>query len=222
LLHAHREADRVLHAVTAPRGADAALHGADALAVGVAALEAGVDELLPDVGELLDARAEQVDALPAGDLRIQAVLLGDLGDHQELVRSDLARRDPRHDRVRAAALDVGQEPNVGVLDRRVARDGLGVDARQDRGDGRLAHLTAVALPSGLDHLAEAALPADLHEIVQLLAALLEVLTQRPLHDLAASGHLRVEDVRHQGQTPAAAGARLGAFLDRLEGAVLVG
>ena len=78
ILDADREADRVLHAVAAPGRADAALHGAQRLAVGVAALEAGVDQLFPDVGQVLHLRAEQVDPLPAGDLGVEVVLLGDV------------------------------------------------------------------------------------------------------------------------------------------------
>ena len=77
ILDANREADRILHAVAAPGRADAALHRAQRLAVGMAAFEAGVDELFPDVGQILHLRAEQVDPLPAGDLRVEAVLLGD-------------------------------------------------------------------------------------------------------------------------------------------------
>ncbi len=119
LLDADGEADRVLHAVAAPGRADAALHRAQRLAVGVAALEAGGDQLLPDVGKLLHLRAEQIDALAAGDLRVQAVLLGDLPEGDQLVGRDLAAGHARHDRVQPAALHVGQEAVVGVLQRLV-------------------------------------------------------------------------------------------------------
>src|SRR3546814_9955623 len=68
LLEPDRHRHRVLHAVAAPGLADAGLHGAQRLAVGVARLHAGVDHPLPDGGELLEPGAEQVDALPAGDL----------------------------------------------------------------------------------------------------------------------------------------------------------
>ena len=78
VLELDREAHAVLHAVAAPGGADAGLHRAQRLAVGVAGFEAGVDQLAPDQRQLVHLRAEQVDALAAGDLGVQAVLLRDL------------------------------------------------------------------------------------------------------------------------------------------------
>ena len=75
ILEIDGETDAVLHAVAAPGGAHAALHGAQRLAVGMAGFEAGVDELVPDERQLVHLRAEQVDALAAGDLGVQAVLL---------------------------------------------------------------------------------------------------------------------------------------------------
>ena len=78
-LHGHRHG--VLHAVAAPGRADAALHVAQRLAVRLAGLEPGVDEPLPDVGQLVEPRAEQVDALAAGDLRVEAEVGRDLRDH---------------------------------------------------------------------------------------------------------------------------------------------
>ena len=111
------QADRVLHAVPAPGGADARLHRAQRLAVRVAGLEAGVDEPPPDRGQLLDPGAEQVDPLAAGDLRVEPEVAGHLADDDQPLRGDLAARDPRDDRVGAVALDVGQEVVVGVLQR---------------------------------------------------------------------------------------------------------
>src|SRR5579883_510696 len=49
ILDADGEADRILHTVTAPRRAYAALDRSQRLAVGMAALEAGVDQFFPDV-----------------------------------------------------------------------------------------------------------------------------------------------------------------------------
>src|SRR6476660_6482502 len=73
ILHSHGEPDRVLHAEATPGAADARLHGTERLSVGVTGLEARGDELLPDVRKLLEPRAEHVHALPAGDLRVEAV-----------------------------------------------------------------------------------------------------------------------------------------------------
>src|SRR5690606_4354612 len=146
---------RVLHAEAAPGRADAALHGAHRLAVRVTALEAGVDQRLPDVRKLLDARAEQVDALPAGDLAVEIEALRDLAEHDQLVGRDLAARDARHDRVRAAALDVGEEAVVGVLDRRVLEHEVVPGAGEDRRDRRPADLAARAVAMAREQRLEA-------------------------------------------------------------------
>ena len=115
VLDADREAHRILNAVTAPGRADAAFHGSQRLAVGVAALEAGVDQILPDVRQLMGGGAEQVDALAAGDLRVEAVFAGHLAENDELLRRDLAARHARHHGIRAAALDIRQKAVVCVL-----------------------------------------------------------------------------------------------------------
>src|SRR5262249_20818569 len=112
VLDADRERGRILHAVAAPGRADAALDGAHRLAVRVAALEPGGDQLLPDLGQLLQPRAEQIDALSAGDLGVQPVPARDLADRDQLLRRDLAGGDPRHDRVGPVLLDVREEPIV--------------------------------------------------------------------------------------------------------------
>ena len=137
----------------------------------MAALEAGRDQLLPDVGQLLDARAEQIDALAAGDLGVEVVLLGDLAEDDQLLGRDLAAGNARHDRVQAAALDVGQEAVVGVLQRRRGRRIVSFC--------RLARIDATAglqisqpwpWPCVGDQLVERALPLDLDDLEQLLAA----------------------------------------------------
>ena len=140
------QADRVLHAVAAPRRADAGLHRAQRLAVGVARLEAGVDQPLPDGGQLLDAGAEQVDALAAGDLRVEVEVAGDLADGDELVGRDLAAGHAGHHRVGAVALEVGEEVVVGVLQRGLlaVEDVAVAQRREHRGHRRLADLAAPA------------------------------------------------------------------------------
>src|SRR3990172_5675925 len=83
LLDADRHRHRVLHAVAAPGAADAGLHRAQRLAVGVAGLEAGVDQVAPNGRQLLDARAEEVDALRAGYLGLEAQLLRHLAERDQ-------------------------------------------------------------------------------------------------------------------------------------------
>ena len=145
-LQRDREGDGVLHPEAAPGGADAGLHGAQALAVGLAGLEAGVHQFLPDVRELLQPGAEHVDPLAAGDLGVEAVLLGDGGDHAELLRGDLAAGDPRDHRVAAVLLHVGEGAVVGVLQGAAAGvEHVGaVLAGEDVGDGGLADVAAGA------------------------------------------------------------------------------
>ena len=57
-----------------------------------------------------------VDALGAGNLGVQVVLLRDPAERLQLLGRDLAAGDARHHRVGAAALNVGEEAVVGVLD----------------------------------------------------------------------------------------------------------
>ena len=97
--------DGVLDAVPAPGRADAGLHRPQRLAVGVPGLEAGVDQPLPDRRQLLEPGAEEVDPLAAGDLGVEAEVLGDLADRDQAVRRDLARRRPavRRSRCRPSA-----------------------------------------------------------------------------------------------------------------------
>src|SRR5687767_5931090 len=83
ILQIDRVADAVLHAVAAPRRSHARFYGAHRLAVGVTGFEACVDQLFPDQRQLMHLRAEQIDALAAGDLGVQAVLLRDGADSDE-------------------------------------------------------------------------------------------------------------------------------------------
>ena len=180
-LDADGHAHRVLHAVAAPGAAHARLHGAQRLAVGVARLEARVDQLAPDVGQLLDARAEQVDALTARDLGVEAVLLGHVTDRDQPVGRDLAARNARHHRVGAVLLDVGQEVVVRVL--QVTRAWARGCARsrwrrrstppracrsRSRGPCRACRCSS----------SKVLMLADLDQVEQLLARVVEVLAQR--------------------------------------------
>ncbi|TKW52974.1 hypothetical protein CTA1_718 [Colletotrichum tanaceti] len=218
----HRHADAVADAVTAPRGADAALDRPQRLGVGVARLHAGLDQHAPDVQQVLLLGAEHVDALPARDLGVQVVLGRHVADGDELVRRDLARRHPRHDAVGAVALDVAEEPIVGLLQ---AVHGLVHDVpvpqrREDAADGGLAGLAAKRgrVVAGLaHHLLERLQPLDEDDVVQVGARVVEVRAQVVLDLVAHGQHGFVEDGRHQRHAAAAAGAGLGARLDLADG-----
>src|SRR5439155_25946404 len=67
-------------------------------------------------GTLVQSSAEQVDALATGDLGVEAELLGDVADGDELVGRDLPTGHAGNHRVGAVALQVGQEVVVGVLE----------------------------------------------------------------------------------------------------------
>src|SRR5437667_282125 len=222
LLKPDGERGRVLHAVAAPGRADAALHRPHRLAVGVAALEAGVDERLPDVGQLLGARAEQVDPLPTRDLAVEVEALRHFAEDDQLLGRDLAARDARHDRVGTAALDVGEEAVVGVLDGRMVQDEVVPRARQDRSHRRSAHLAAAAGAVAREERVEALHAPELHDLEQLLAREGEVLAQVAVHFAAGGGEPGLEQLRHQRDAAAAARARLGARLDAADSRQLPG
>ncbi len=112
------------------------------------ALEAGVDELLPDLRQVLHACAQKVDPLPARDLHIEVVFLGHRSECNEFVGRDLSTRNPGDDRIQPGALNIGQESVVRVLERFVLllEHEVVVHAGEDRRDGWLANLAAVAAP----------------------------------------------------------------------------
>ncbi|EKT80631.1 cellobiohydrolase A [Rhodococcus opacus M213] len=220
VLQVDRHTDGVLHAVSAPGGSDAALHGAQRLAVGLTGLHARVDETLPDRGQLLDAGAEQVDALTAGDLRVQAEVAGHLADDDELFGGAFAAGHPRHHGVGAVLLDVGQEVVVRVLQTRLVavQDVVRVGGREDRCDYGLADVAARTLPVLRDQRGERARVGGLHDLEQLGAGLLEVLAQRLGHHHAG----RREELLDGRQAAAARRSRVGAALDLRDVAGTVG
>src|SRR5262249_18591471 len=114
-LDADRHRGRVLHPLPTPRAAHTALHRAHGLALGVAAFESGLDQRCPEVRQWIDAGPEQIDALAAGDLAVQVEPARNLADDDQLVRCNLAAGNARNDRVRPTALDIGEEPIIGVL-----------------------------------------------------------------------------------------------------------
>ena len=59
----------------------------------MARFESCIDQLAPDQGQLMDLRAQHIDALAAGDLGIEPILLRNLSDRDELLRRDFAGGD---------------------------------------------------------------------------------------------------------------------------------
>src|SRR2546425_2426375 len=218
VLDVDRHRHRVLHAVAAPGVADAGLHRAQRLAIRMARLEARRDELLPDERQLLDARAEEVDALRAGDLRIEAVALRHFAEHDQLVGRDLAAGNARHDRISAVLLQVGEEMIVGVLQRRMPglEDHLVPAGGEDRRDRRLADVAAFALAVPRDQLIEGADAIHLHQVEELLARVREVLAEVVGDRDALLLELQVDERLGERPAAAAAGRALGGFLQRAE------
>ena len=102
-----------------------------------------------------------------------------LPEHDELVGRDFAAGHARHDGVQAAALHVGQEAIVGVLQRLVlaVEDVLVPQAGQDRGHGRLADFAAVPAAVAGEQLVERLDLLDLDDLKQLLPRVGKVLAQ---------------------------------------------
>ena len=179
-LELDRHAHRVLHAVAAPGGSDARLHRAQRLAVGVSRLEPGLDQSLPDVGQLLQARAEHVDPLAAGDLRVEPEVLGHRADHEQPLGRDLAAGDARHHRVAAVLLQVRHDVIVGVLQGRVLslQHMRADERREDAGERGLADVAPAADAEAVDDRAEGREPRHAHRVEELPARHVEVLAER--------------------------------------------
>ncbi len=211
-----RETDGVLHAVTAPGRADAALDGANGLAVGVTALESGGDQVGPDVGQEMNRCAEHVDALAAGDLGVETVLAGDFAQHDQLFRRDLTAGNARDDGVQSTALNVGEEPVVRVLKRGDAPARGRFRSKGWRGSTRRPACRLRShgpVPWPASRSSKRLEPLDLDDLKQLLAAMGKVLAEVVADVLAGRLQLRLEQVGDLRQTAAAAGAGPGACLD---------
>src|SRR6267378_6414610 len=177
VLDVDRHRDRILDSVTAPGAADTGLYCSQCFPIGVARFEARVHEILPDERQLLDARAEEVDALRAGDLGVEAEFLRHDPEHDQFLGCDLAARNPRHDRIGAVLLQVGEEVVVRVLQRRVRglEDHLVPARGENRGEGRLADVAAATVAVPGDDGVEAHELADPDKMEHLLARIVEVL-----------------------------------------------
>ena len=99
----------------------------------------------------------------------------------------------------------------------LVQNALVPEARQDRRDGGLADLTTVPAAVRGDQVAECLDLLDHHDLIELLAAVREVLAEPIVDSSAHRLELRLEQLGHARQAAAAAGAGLGARLDRRDG-----
>ena len=150
-------------------------------------------------------RAEQVDALTAGDLRVETVFLRDRADDDQLVRRDLTAGHARHDGVGAVLLHVREKVVVRVLQHGlVALQHELVPARgEDRRDRRLADVAAQAAAMLVANGGERLQLADAHEVEQLLARIGEVLAEMVVDRDAAACELGFQDLSHERAAAAA-------------------
>jgi hypothetical protein len=132
----------------------------------VAGFEAGGDQFFPDQRQLFHAGAEQVDALAAGDLGVEAVLLGHLADRDQAIGRDFAAGHARHHRVGAVLLDIAEEVVVGILQAGVflLEHEVVPARRQDAGHHRLADVAAQALAVLGQQVVEALDLAHAHQV----------------------------------------------------------
>jgi hypothetical protein len=105
---------------------------------------------------LIETGAEQVDALAPGDLRVKPEVGGDLRDHRELLRGDLACGNAGDHRVRAVLLHVRHRPVIRVLQAAapVVEDVRAVLGGENRSDHRLADVAAATHAEAGDDLVE--------------------------------------------------------------------
>ena len=223
-LQGDRHADRVLHAVAAPGGSDAALDVAQRLAVGLPGLEARLDQLLPDRRELIQPCPEEVDPLAARDLGVEPEVLRHPRDHGEFLGSDLAARDARHDRVRPVLLHVRECTVVGVLQRPSSRvqQVLTVLAGEDRAHDGLADVAAATASEPRERVLPTRQTEHADGLEQLLAGLVEMLAERARNGGAHGGELGLEQLLHQRDAGSALRPRAGARLERAEFVAAVG
>src|SRR5699024_3954578 len=227
-LEGHSHGGGVLYAVTAPGRAHAGLHHPQGLAVGVTGFEAGIDQAPPDLGQLVQAGAEHADALGAVELQVQAVVLGHLSQHEQLLGGDLAGRHPGDHRVGAVLLDVGHHVVVGVLqrsqllaDRAVQLPGGRAERGEDRCDHRPADRAAAPGAESGHDLGEGVLASVLDQLVQLSARHREVLAHGGGDRDAGALVLLVQELGQSRDAGAAHRAGRRALLDLADGGAAV-
>ncbi|KPH88225.1 hypothetical protein GLUCOINTEAF2_0203911 [Komagataeibacter intermedius AF2] len=210
-----RLAHAVLHAIAAPCAAHAGFYGPGGFAICLSGLESCFQQFTPDIGQLFQPRAEQVDALAAGDLGIQAVFLCHLTKYDQLLRRDLAARDAGYDRIGAVFLHVGHERVVRVLQRDIERvRNRPVPGRcQDRTDSGLAGVTAQAAIAVLRHQVFKRLDAmHADKGIQFLPRIGKMFAQAMVDRNAARFEFGLEHVLEQGRTATTARAGLRGLL----------
>jgi len=127
----------------------------------------------------MNLSAEQIDALSAGDLGVEAVFLRNRADRDELVGRDFAAWHARHDGIGSVFLHVCEEVVVRILQHcLVALQHELVPARgEDRGDDWFADVAAEAAAVLRQRVAEGLELADADEVEELLPRVREVLAQ---------------------------------------------
>ncbi|CCJ75563.1 hypothetical protein BN135_627 [Cronobacter muytjensii 530] len=216
VLQFHREPGRVLDAIATPGRADARFYRAQRFAVGMAGFKARRHQLGPDSRELFKPRAEEVDALTAGDFAVEVITLRYLADGDKPVRRYFARRHARHDGIGAVFLNIGKVAIVSVLERQMRRfQQIFVPAGgEHRSHQRLADFAAVALTIAADELFKSADVVNARQVVDLLARVREVLADIFFDRHALLFELVLHHLFYQRAATAAAGRRFGAAFDR--------
>ena len=118
----------------------------------MSAFESSGDELGPDGRELIDTCAEEGDALSACDFAVEVKFLGDLSEYDEVLRCDFSAEYSWDYGVGAAALYVGEEAVVGILDGFVVLNHVVPGAGEYRGYGWFTHFATVACTGVFEEL----------------------------------------------------------------------
>lgn len=182
----------------------------------MSAFESGIDQFFPDFGKLMDLCAKEVDSLAAGDFGVEAVLFGDLAERNKLIGRDLTAGDAGDDRIESAALHVGEEAIIRVLQRvvRTIGDLIVPQAGENRRHSGFADFAAAAFAVRSEQFVERTIFLDLDDLEQLLPGVRKVFAEVAIDGLAGGGEFFVQDVGDQWQAAATAGAGFRAGFDR--------
>ena len=215
----YAEADAIAHAVAAPGAAYAGFRHSQRLSVCVTGFEARVDQLTPDFWQIVFLCAKQADTLGAGDLGIQVKFTSDAAHRHQPFRGDFTAGRAGNNGVGAVFLDIGQEVVVGILQRGVLRfQNIFVPAGgQQRANGRFTNLTAVAFTVFCQQLFKGFDAFHADEVEQFLTGVRKVLAQVIVDFDALFRQFGVENLSHQRDTAAAAGAGFGFCFQRRHG-----